>query len=355
MLLTDQNPTEPNTETNTESNKKPENRRKKAPFIIAVTAVCVAAACAIALFCTRDLRAYHSAQKLYQDKNYAEAGNEFKELDGYKDSKEWVLKSKYELAKQYYEDKEYQKAIDLFTELENYDDSTELLKKSSHGLDVQNDKTTPVITIPEGKNPYTCFTGDEINPADIGATATDDVSGDCEVRYDTSSVDTNKEGNYTIELSAKDEAGNTATEEVAVSVTPRGIGDAVQTNTPYGDVEVTLDRVHWAGSDWTDYEENTPDGVRIVLVNMTVKNIDYDDEYSDGIFFEENAGFSFTDDTGTSLTNCDFSYGDGLYDFTPTIRKGQTARVLVPLYAPEDTQTVTLHLLNNATIKANIE
>lgn len=350
MLLTDQNPTE----ANTEDHQQPEKKRRRAPLIIAINMICAAAAFVIALLCTKDLRSYSSAKKLYQEKEYARAENEFEELGGYKDSNEWMLRSKYELAKQYFEDEEYQKAIDLFTELNNYEDSTDLLNQSSHGLEVQNDTTAPIITIPEGMDTYTCFTGDEVDTSDIGAEAMDDVSGNCEVKYDLSSVDTSKEGNYTIELSAEDEAKNIAAAEIKVSVIPRGIGDAVRTNTQFGDVEVTLDRVHWAGSDWTDYED-VPDGVRIVLVDMMVRNIDYNDEDNGDLFFEDNAGFSFTDDTDTVLTNCDFSYGDGLYDFVPYIRKGQAVRVLVPLYAPVDTQTVTLHLPNNATIKAEIE
>ncbi len=76
------------------------------------------------------------------------------------------------------------------------------------------DTTAPVITI-KGNNPETVIQGDTYT--DAGATATDDIGGTVAVTT-TGSVDTSTVGTYTITYTAKDNAGNTATETRTVNV-----------------------------------------------------------------------------------------------------------------------------------------
>jgi len=69
---------------------------------------------------------YINAEKLYKKKAFAEAEEEFSELDSYKNSSVYVLKCRYENALQLMEQGSYPEAADAFTSLDGYADSDAL-------------------------------------------------------------------------------------------------------------------------------------------------------------------------------------------------------------------------------------
>lgn len=331
---------------------------KKKKYIIA--AVCIVVVLAVIYFATADIRAYQSGKRAYNKNDFSRAETIFTNLGDYKDSSEWVTKSQYALAKEYYDNKEYQKAYDLLASLGDYEDSQAQLTQAQHMIDVQNDKEPPVITISDDKKEYDCFTGDTVteeNVADyVGATSSDDVSGDCKVSYDISAVDTTKEGTYVIKVSSSDEAGNTADVDVDCVVKARRIGDTVSTTTPNGDIEVTLDRAHWSGWVNADWPGEVPDGTDILLVEMTLKNISYSDEGNSGYFVYMNSGMNVLGSDGVVLSSeSEYRDIDGIYEDFPNFPTGSTVRVFVPLFAPKETTEITLSLPNGATFKADVK
>lgn len=377
--------------------KKPLSRKSK--IVMIATPICVVAVCLGAFFGTAKIRAYNSAQKLFTAKKYSEAESEFASLEGYKDSADWVQKSEYELAKQdlknkkyedaikkfsnlqkyedsqdllneskyqlaksYFDSKDYKKAYDLFSALSGYEDSTDQADQANHMIDVQNDKTAPVISIPDGQNHIDCYTGDDITKEtiakSIGATATDDVSGDCEVSYDLSDINIKSEGDYAIKISSKDEAGNEAESQATITISSRGVGVPVTTHTDFGDLEVTLDGAHWSNwvaQDPETFADEAPEGTEIILVEMTVKNINYQDVYNGDLLWLDQAGIAITDDKGINLTEASSSYDDGLYEYVPDLPVGQTARLFSPVFATQDTTEITVVLPNGATMRTAVE
>lgn len=89
------------------------------------------------------------------------------------------------------------------------DRTTVMIKQSTN-----KDTEPPVITL-KGDSNITLYVGDSY--IEEGATAKDDVDGNVSVSI-KGNVDTNKEGNYTIEYEARDKAGNIATKIRTVRV-----------------------------------------------------------------------------------------------------------------------------------------
>lgn len=126
--------------------------------------------------------------------------------------------SKYNRATKAYNNKDYVAAADGFKKLLNYKDAEEMYKTAIHKEDVRNDKTAPEITVDEDS--ILLENGDDFNTNEWvkkHVQYTDSVSTDlkCDVKSD---VDTEKTGDYTIDISCIDEAGNKATKTISVKV-----------------------------------------------------------------------------------------------------------------------------------------
>jgi len=102
------------------------NNNNNTKFIIAGIIAGVLIIIAAAFFVTKDLRAYHSAQKQFDAGEYQEAYNQFKALGDYRDSqvqKELANKGiKYNEAMRYKDKEEYTKALSRLADLD-FEDS----------------------------------------------------------------------------------------------------------------------------------------------------------------------------------------------------------------------------------------
>lgn len=138
--------------------------------------------CGAAWFATKDLRTYNSAIKLYENKEYEKALKKFEILDGYKDSKDKI-------------------------------------SETQHMIDVANDKTPPSISVtsqylnyyPEDLFDFEQWASDNIS-------VSDDVTNTVEYELTGNNVDFTQVGEYPVEITAIDEAGNEATQTVNVSI-----------------------------------------------------------------------------------------------------------------------------------------
>ena len=79
---------------------------------------------------------------------------------------------------------------------------------------ILHDETPPEIT---GVRPITVHTGETISYTN-GITVTDDYDKDPELEVDTSRVNTDKSGNYTVTYTATDDAGNTSSQTAPVTI-----------------------------------------------------------------------------------------------------------------------------------------
>lgn len=125
--------------------------------------------------------------------------------------------SKYKKATQSYEDKNYEVAAERYKELKDYKDSEKMYEEASHLDAVQKDKIAPEIYY----SSVNLEEGDEFDPETFvkdKVIAKDDVSGEVECKMVSSDVNVDKAGDYTIEVSAEDEAGNVQKKEVSVTV-----------------------------------------------------------------------------------------------------------------------------------------
>lgn len=158
-------------------------------MIVAVVAI-------ISFFATSNLRAYHNAKTLCEEENYKEAIEKFSDLDEYKDSKK-------------------------------------LLEKCKKLYAIQTDKTAPQISGLEENFVIEITCGTEFNLNEYlkdKITITDDVTTnleeyytDCDEEvYDSISgkVNTMIAGEFPVELSAKDEAGNVGTLGLNLKLNP---------------------------------------------------------------------------------------------------------------------------------------
>lgn len=81
-------------------------------------------------------------------------------------------------------------------------------------IDIIIDTTPPTI---EGTKDKTVFVGDSISYRD-GVIVVDDIDEKVDLKIDNSQVDLNKPGQYTVLYSATDSSGNTATQEISITV-----------------------------------------------------------------------------------------------------------------------------------------
>lgn len=125
--------------------------------------------------------------------------------------------AKYKKATQSYEDKNYEVAAEQYKELKDYKDSEKMYEEASHLDAVQKDKTAPEIYY----SSVNLEEGDEFDSETFvkdKVIAKDEVSGEVECKMVSSDVNADKAGEYIIEVSAEDEAGNVQTKEVSVNV-----------------------------------------------------------------------------------------------------------------------------------------
>lgn len=119
----------------------------------------------------------------------------------------------YSNAEKLYNQKNYEKSAELFQLLGDYKDSASKFEAANHMLEVTNDKTPPQfieysdagITVTKGDSSF-----DFDKWVNENFKATDDVSGN-DIKYSVNDSDVyyDKIGQYTITISASDEAGNT--------------------------------------------------------------------------------------------------------------------------------------------------
>lgn len=155
----------------------------KKRIIIGVSIVgVIAIGCGVAWFATKDLRAYNSAMKLYENEEYEEALKKFELLD-------------------------------------NYKDSNDKINETQHMIDVTNDKTPPTISVP---SQYLKYYPEDLFDfeqwASDNISVSDDVTDTVEYTLTGNDVDFTQIGEYSVEITAIDEAGNEAKETVNVSI-----------------------------------------------------------------------------------------------------------------------------------------
>lgn len=166
-------------------NELQRSKKEKNGYLVAgIIAVFVIGGAGI-FFGTSDMRQYNQALKNYKKGDYEIATKEFKELKTYKDSKN-------------------------------------MYKESRHMLKVSNDKDIPEIVLSE--NELNFYTGDSFDFdewAESNVLVTDNVTEKIDYSVSGDTIDMEKSGKYVVEISATDEAGNTATEEVTVNVSEK--------------------------------------------------------------------------------------------------------------------------------------
>lgn len=126
--------------------------------------------------------------------------------------------SKYNRALKAYNNKDYVAAADGFKKVMNYKDAEKMYTTALHKEDVRNDKTAPQITVDEdsividkgGNFDVNEWVNDHVNFSDSVST---DLKKDIK-----SNIDTEKTGEYTIDITCVDEAGNEATKTVSAVV-----------------------------------------------------------------------------------------------------------------------------------------
>ncbi|MGI6360317.1 MAG: immunoglobulin-like domain-containing protein [Acholeplasmatales bacterium] len=145
----------------------------------------------------------------------------------------------------------------------------------------KKDEVKPVITVPAAA--VTIYKGDVFEPLK-NVVAMDDVDGDLTANITvTGSVDSTKEGSYTLVYTVKDKAGNEGTKEVIVTVVarPQGIG-LVNTEFAEWDAERNLP-VGW--NSWVNTSQDVAaeflheDGKAVV--NITAQSIVKDNNWWD--------------------------------------------------------------------------
>ena len=124
----------------------------------------------------------------------------------------------------------YDEAIELFTQAGEYEDAQERLTECEHLRDVANDKTAPSITGLEERIDITCGTSYNVRDyieenIKISDNLTDpitdySISGDEVFDRGTGKIDTMKNGEHEITVTAKDEAGNEGKAVITLSINP---------------------------------------------------------------------------------------------------------------------------------------
>ena len=117
-------------------------RRKRAVIISLISVVTIAAAICVTVFVIIPSIKYNNAMQLYENGDYAQAAQAFKELNGYKDSEGQIIKCEtaiidrnYNNALELYNAGKLDEAYDAFFELNGYKDSSdktaEIIAKSA--------------------------------------------------------------------------------------------------------------------------------------------------------------------------------------------------------------------------------
>lgn len=142
-------------------------------------------------------------------------------------------KRKYSKAIELYNQKNYEEAIKLFSDLNEYENAEDYLEKSNKLYAIQNDKTAPIINGIEkdSKIKVKCGTNFNLNEyLQDKIKVSDDVTKEnlqyvisCdEDVYDknTGAINTGYWGEFPIEISSTDEAGNVGTLDLVLKLNP---------------------------------------------------------------------------------------------------------------------------------------
>lgn len=126
--------------------------------------------------------------------------------------------SKYNRALKAYNNKDYVAAADGFKKVMNYKDAEKMYTTALHKEDVRNDKTAPQITIDEDSIVIDKGESFDVNEwVNNHVNFSDSVSTDLKKDI-KSDIDTEKTGEYTIDITCVDEAGNESTKTVSAIV-----------------------------------------------------------------------------------------------------------------------------------------
>lgn len=94
--------------------------------------IVVVAAAAGIYFGTADLRAYQHAKSLYEQGAYEQAIASFEPIASYRDARQWMEKSYYELGRQAYEEQAYEPAIGYLEQAGDAEQAEELLHRCQY-------------------------------------------------------------------------------------------------------------------------------------------------------------------------------------------------------------------------------
>lgn len=211
-----------------------------------------------------------------------------------------------------------------------------VLEQGDAPLNTSGDSTPPVITI-VGNNPAELMVGETYN--DLGATVTDNVNTNLGIETTGAQIDTAVAGEYTVEYSATDQAGNTAralrtvivsdpNAQVAATSTPSEVSTDTSTSTPVQPDESV---------ETTTPQDTAPPTV--VLIGEATVEIAIDGVY-------EESGATATDAVDGDLTGSIVVTGSvdstaaGTYTITYSVEdaagNGATASRQVTVVAPEE-------------------
>lgn len=244
--------------------------------------------------------------------------------------------AKYKKATRSYEDKNYEVAAEQYKELKDYKDSKKMYEEASHLDAVQKDKTAPEIYY----SSVNLEEGDEFDSETFvkdKVIAKDEVSGEVECKMVSSDVNVDKAGDYTIEVSAEDEAGNVQTKEVSVTVKKKyTVKNLIESA---GSIYASNEIPNLYSSDYSDddhilYIRITQDGIAggaaYALINKRVKaswddladtlanrgKLMYDQVIADGYTEVEAVSLMLLNDNDKDKVLLAFLNGTKIYDIT---------------------------------------
>lgn len=150
-------------------------------------------------------------------------------------------------------------------------------------------------------------------------------------------------------------ADTNSADSIESSTKSASLGENILVKAKQGKLEVTLDSVHWSGWDGSDWSDKVPAGEDILLVEMTIKDDGWNDEDNPNTFTYADSGFSVLDEEGATLSESEYYDDDGLYQRDPDMKKGQTVRAFVPLFAKKSTKKVTVIFTDKTRIEADVK
>ena len=180
--------------------------------------------------CNSEKSSYNKGVKALENSLYDEAIEYFTQAGEYENSGDKIIECYYGKGVEAQNAEDYETAIDCFNKTNGYEDSNARASECQHAVDVLNDKTPPVISGIEDKINVTCGTVFNLNDyISAKIVIEDDVTQDisdysvsCDEVYDrgTGNIDTTVNGEFTVNITAKDEAENNVEKSIMLSLNP---------------------------------------------------------------------------------------------------------------------------------------